>query len=167
MCSDLCLDPLSAIRLYCMRTRIEIMFDMLKNLISAFSYRFWSKRMPRHSRKPKKNKNLITPSSKDIKTVKLCQDAYERFTMSAAIAPGLLQLIALKFSQDVWRRFDVYLRTRSRELPSEKTVKFVMTKLLVSNLFIVAPIAIIRQIKEHYFRDKFTHHQCDPSSLIN
>ena len=167
MCSDLCQDPLSALRIYCMRIRVEIMFDMLKNLLGAFSYRFWSKRMPRHSRKPKKNKDLITPSSEDIKTVKLCWDAYERFTMLAAIALGLLQLIALKYPQAVWNQSDVYLRTRSRELPSERTVKFVMTRLLVNNLFIVAPVAIISQIKERYFRVKFTHHQSNPSNLIN
>ncbi len=50
MCSDLNQDPLSAIRLYCMRVRVEIMFDMLKNVLGAFSYRFWSKGMPKHSR---------------------------------------------------------------------------------------------------------------------
>ncbi len=167
MCSDLFLDPLSAVRLYCMRIRVETMFDMLKNLLGAFSYRFWSKRMPRHSRKPKKNKDLITPFSEDIKTVWLCQDAYERFTMPAAITPGLLQLISLKYPQAVRNRFNVYLRTRSRELPSERTVKFVMAKLLVSNLFIVAPAAIIREIKKRYLRTEFTHHQSDPSNLIN
>lgn len=167
MCSDLCQDSLLAIRLYCMRIRVEIMFDMLKNLLGAFRYRFWSKCMPRHSRKPEKNKDLIIPSSEDIKTVKLCWDAYERFTMLAAIALGLLQLIALKYPQAVWNRFDVYLRTRSRELPSERTVKFVMTRLLVSNLFIVAPVAIIREIKERYFRGTFSHHQSDPSNLFN
>ncbi len=167
MCGDLCLDPLSALRIYCMRIRVEIMFDMLKNLLCAFSYRFRSKRMPRHSRKPEKNKDLITPSSEDIKTVKLCQDAYERFTMSAAIALGILQLIALKYPQAVRSRFDVYMRTRSREPPSERTVWFVMSGLLISNLFIVAPVAIIRQIKKRYFRAEFTHHQSDPSNLIN
>ncbi len=167
MCGDLCLDPLTALQLYCLRTRVEIMFDMLKNLIGAFSYRFWSKRMPRHSRKPGKNKDLIIPSSEDIKTVKLCQDAYERFTMSAAISLGLLQLTALKYPQAVRSRFDVYLRTRSRELPSERTVKSVMTRLSVSNLFIVAPVAIIREIKERYLRGKFTHHQSDPENPIN
>ena len=167
MCSDLFLDPLLAVRLYCMRIRVETMFDMLKNLLGAFSYRFWSKRMPRHSRKPKKNKDLITPFSEDIKTVWLCWDAYERFTMLAAITLGLLQLISLKYPQAVWNRFNVYLRTRSRELPSERTVKFVMAKLLVSNLFIVAPAAIIREIKKRYLRTEFTHHQSDPSNLIN
>ena len=99
--------------------------------------------------------------------MKLCWGAYERFTMLDAIAPGLLQLIALKYPQAVWNHFNVYLRTRSRELPSERTVKFVMTRLLISNLFIVAPVAIIRQIKERYFRGKITNHQSDPANLIN
>jgi len=50
MCSDPDQDPLLAIRLYCMRVRVEIMFDMLKNVPGAFSYRFRSKSMPKHSR---------------------------------------------------------------------------------------------------------------------
>ncbi len=167
MCSDLNQDPLLAIRLYCLRVRVEIMFDMLKNVLGAFCYRFWSKRMLRHSRKPKKNKDLIKPFSEDLPTVRLCWGAYERFTMLAAISLGLLQLIALKYSQAVWDRFDVYLRTRSRELPSERTVKFVMARLLISNLFIVAPIAIMREIKERYFKGKITHHHSVPPDLVN
>jgi len=167
MCGDLNQDPLSAVRLYCMRVRVEIMFDMLKNVPGAFSYRFWSKRMPKHSRKPKKNKDLIKPASEDIKTVRLCQDAYERFTMSAAVTPGLLQLIALKYPLAVWERSTFYQRTRSRELPSERTVKLVMARLLISNLFIIAPVAIIREIKKRYFKGKDTYHHIVPTELVN
>ena len=58
MCSDLNQDPVAALELYCTRIRIEIMFDMLKNLMGVFRYRFWTKGLPRHSRKPKKNKYL-------------------------------------------------------------------------------------------------------------
>jgi hypothetical protein len=54
MCSDLQQDPVQALELYCARVRIETMFDRLKNLLSAFCYRFWSKRLPRHSRSPKR-----------------------------------------------------------------------------------------------------------------
>ncbi len=103
----------------------------------------------------------------DIKTVRLCWEAYERFTMLAAISLGLLQLIALKYQQAVWNRSNFYLRTRSRELPSERTVKLVMTRLLISNLFIVAPIAIICEIKERYLKGKFTHYHVKPSDLVN
>ena len=79
MCSDLNQEPLLAIQLYCARTRIEIMFDMLKNLLGAFNYHFWSKLMPRHSRKPKSNKELKQPAENELEKVQLCWDAYERF----------------------------------------------------------------------------------------
>ena len=59
MGSDLALCPIAAIELYCARVRVETMFAMLKHLIGAFHYHFWSKRMPRHSRKPK---NTAPPS---------------------------------------------------------------------------------------------------------
>lgn len=154
MCSDLNQDPLMALRLYCARTRIEIMFDMLKNLMGAFCYRFWSKLMPRNSRKPKKNQDLSKPSSENIKKVRLCWNAYERFTMLAAISLGILQLIALKFPEAIWNRFDAFLRTRSRQLPSERTVKHVMARGLIDNFFIIAPIAIIREIRERYWGEE-------------
>ena len=154
MCSDLNQDPLIALQLYCTRTRIEIMFDMLKNLICAFSYHFWSKLMPRHSRKPKSNKNLKQPSENALANVNLCWNAYERFVMLAAIALGLLQLIAVKYSNNIWNYFDTYLRTRSRQLPSERTVKYVMARLLIMNFFISAPVAIMQEIRQHYFKRK-------------
>ena len=58
MCSDLQFSPIRALELYCARTRIEIMFDVLKHVIGAFCFRFWSKRMPKHSRRPVSNRYL-------------------------------------------------------------------------------------------------------------
>jgi len=167
MCSDLNQDPLLAIRLYCMRVRVEIMFDMLKNVLGAFNYRFWSKVMPRHSRKPKKNKDLEKPAANDLKTVRRCWDAYEGFVMLGAIALGLLQLIALKFPQAVWEHSDFYLRTRSRSLPSERTVKAVMARILIGNLFIVAPVAIMREIRKRYLGKKNANRDGVPPDLAN
>lgn len=155
MCSDLNQNPILALQLYCGRTRIEIMFDMLKHLISAFRYRFWSKRMPLHSRKPKKNRKLKKPSSQDIPTVQLCWDACERFVMLGAIALGLLAIIAVKYSNSVWSQFNAFLRTRSRELPSERTVKHVISRLVLGNFFSLAPGAIMQEIRERYFGEKF------------
>lgn len=150
MCSDLSQEPVAALQLYCARVRIETMFDMLKNLIGAFRYRFWSKRLARHSRKPRKNEMLRKPSQKRIESVRRCHDAYERFVMLGAVALGLLQLIALKFQGTIWNHFEGFLRTRSRQLPSERTVKAVVTNLLVMNLIDSAPDAIIREIQERY-----------------
>ena len=110
--------------------------------------------MPRHSRKPESNKNLKQPSENALATVNSCWEAYERFVMLAAIALGLLQLIAVKYPNDIWNHFDTYLRTRSRQLPSERTVKYVMARLLIRDLFISAPVAIMREIRQRYFKRK-------------
>ena len=131
MCSDLSLDPLMAITLYCARVRIETLFAMLKSVLGAFAYRFWSKRLPRHSRKPKKNTTLQTPPKEHLETVQKTWQACERFVMLGCIAGGLLQLVALKFHGQVWDGFSMFLRTRSRALPSERTVKEVLAQELV------------------------------------
>jgi hypothetical protein len=148
MCTDLNQEPMVALELYCMRTRIETTFDMLKNLMGTFHYRFWSKMMPRHSRKPESNKLLKQPSSEAaLKKVKLCWDACERFVMMSAIALGLLQILSIKFKETIWGYFDVYLRTQSRKLPSERTVKYVISRFLVRDLCRSASSAIIQEIK--------------------
>ena len=69
MCSDLSMAPLLAIELYCARVRVETMFAMLKGVLGAFAYRFWSKYLPRHSRKPKKNVDLKPPQSQHVPAV--------------------------------------------------------------------------------------------------
>lgn len=154
MCSDLKQDPVAAIELYCIRVRIEIMIDMLKNLIGVFSYRFWSKKMPIHSRKPKTNK-LLKPVPKDcLDTVKRCWDSYERFVMLGSISLGLLTLIAIKYKDVIWEQYDGYLRTRSRECPSERTVRYVIARLILKNFLISAPAGIMREIWNRCFEIK-------------
>ena len=154
MCSDLGQDPVLAVELYCARIRIEIMFDMLKNLIFAFSYRFWSKLMPRHSRRPKKNKKLKEPSPQALPVVQRCWEAYERFVSLGAISLGLLQLVALKFQDSVWSQFGAFMRTRSRMLPSERTVKSVVAGLLLKDFRSFAPHAILREILRRFVREE-------------
>jgi len=133
MCSDLDIDPLMAIALYCARVRIETMFAMLKSVLGAFAYHFWSKRLPRHSRKPKKNTALKTPHKEHLETVQKTWQACERFVMLGCITLGLLQLVALKFQHQVWEAFSLFLRTRNRALPSERTVKEVLAQELGRN----------------------------------
>ena len=139
------------------------MFDMLKNLLGSFRYRFWIKRLPKHSRKPKKNKTLKNPIKDNIETVKRCFAAYERFVMLGVVALGLLQLIALKFEQSVWRNFSGFLRSRSRTLPSERTVKFVVEDLLIKDLINLAPGAIMREIRMRCFKHKPVFQRTDTS----
>jgi DDE superfamily endonuclease len=143
MCSDLASDPLMALALYCARVRIETLFFMLKNVLGAFAYHFWSKRLPRHSRKPKKNATLQTPPKEHLETVRRTWQACERFAMLGCVAVGLLQLVALKFHDQVWDGFSLFLRTRSRALPSERTVKTVLGQELIQNFHNVASLVTL------------------------
>ena len=120
---------------------------MLKHLIGAFRYYFWSKRLPRHSRKPRKNQHLKQPTKENVQQVQSCWECCERFVMLAAIALGLLQLIALKFSPQVWGHFQTFLRTRSRQIPSERTVKDVVGRLVLEDFVDVAPSATMQEIR--------------------
>ncbi len=167
MCNDLCQNPVAALELYCARVRIETMFDMLKNLMGVFEYRFWTKWLPRHSRKPRKNKYLKTPGHDNIAKVRRCFDAYERFVMIGAIALGLLQLIALKYETLVWKEFHGFLRTKSRSLPSERTVKSVIGHLLVKDLCSFAPGLIMRKIQEYIFKKKVVGFICQRTNLTS
>jgi hypothetical protein len=150
MSSDLTLSPTIAIELYCVRSRIEILFDVMKNLLGAFRFRFWTQKLPRHSRRPTANRKLKAPSPEHLPTVAACWQAYEIFVLCAAIALGLLQLVALRFATEVWRHHTLYLRTRSRALPSEKTVQQVLAPLMVKQLLIVPPNSIIAKIRRYF-----------------
>ncbi len=154
MTNDLNADPVMIFRLYCFRIRIETMFDMLKNVMFAFNYRFWSKLLDRHSRKPKKNSELKKPKNSAIKTVRGCWEACERFVMFGAIALGILQMLSLKFRDSIWNEYHAYIRTRSRALPSERTVKHVVAGMIVKNLYKFAPNAIMREIQKQFFYKK-------------
>jgi hypothetical protein len=147
MCSDLRIQPLTAVSLYCSRVRIETLFSMLKGLMGAFLYRFWSKGLPRHSRKPRKNSELKSPRAEGLHNVRGAWEACERFMMLGCVALGLMQLIALKFGDRVWDRFECFLRTRSRSLPSERTVREVLARELLKDIHGVAPSAEMQQIR--------------------
>jgi hypothetical protein len=77
----------------------------------------------------------------------MCWQAYEIFVLCASIAVGLLQFIALNFKDTVWSQHRLYLRTQSRELPSEKTVKQIIVPLLIKQFFQPDKIGIIQQIR--------------------
>jgi hypothetical protein len=146
MCNDLSMDPLLAISLYCARVRVETLFTMLKGRLGVFAYRFWSKYLPRHSRKPKKNATLKPPPAQHVAEVHQPWRACEGFVLLGCIALGLLQLVALKFQGQIWASFTRFLRTRSRVLPSERTVKEVLTQELMLDFHSLKPSAMMREI---------------------
>jgi len=164
MCSDLNMPAVTAIELYCLRVRVETMFAMLKHLIGAFRYHFWSKLLPRHSRKPKKNQQLKQPTKEEVPQVQACWECCERFVMLAAIALGVLQLMALKFAPQVWGRFHTFLRTRSRTIPSERTVKDVIGHLVLEDFLHVAPSATMQEIRARFLADEKAASDSSPSA---
>lgn len=148
MSNNLSLDPLVAISLYCARVRVETMFAMLKGLLGAFAYRFWSRYIERQSRKPKKNATLKAPHHEHREAVQRTWNACEGFVMLSCIALGLLQLIALQFDTHIWSTFTGFLRTRRRTLPSERTVKVVMAQELLRDFYRLRPSAIMQEIRD-------------------
>jgi len=147
MCSDLQQDPIEALQLYCTRVRVEVMVDVLKNLLVAFCYRFWSKHLPRHSRVPKSNENLQGPATAHVESVRDRWLACEGFVRLGAIAQGFLQLLAVKFPATVWAHFDAFLRTRSRHLPSEATIRHVIERMIRDDFLALRPSATRQEIR--------------------
>ena len=67
--------------------------------------------------------------------------------MLAAIAQGLLQLLALKYPESIWNQFEAFLRTRSRDLPSEATVRHVVARLMRDDFHALKPTATMAEIR--------------------
>lgn len=123
--TNLMLEPLDIIQLYGKRFGIEMMFREMKQVISAFGYRFWSKHMPKLNRFKKKTEpepieQVTKPYAQ--KRVKLAVKATEGFMFCAVVATGLLQMTALRFSDTNELTNLRYLRTKRRDIASEATI---------------------------------------------
>jgi hypothetical protein len=62
--------------------------------------------------------------------------------------------MALKFSPQVWECFQTFLRTRSRQIPSERTVKDVVGRLVLEDFLHVAPSATMQEIRDRFLADE-------------
>ena len=78
------------------------------------------------------------------------QNACEVFVFCAALALGLLQLIALQFQTAVWQQHGWYLRTQSRALPSERTVKQVLAPRLLKQFVHLAQQGLIAKLQRGF-----------------
>lgn len=146
MCSDLNAKPETVLELYCHRTRIEILFATLKQVIGAFRFHFWSQYLPRHARKPVSNQQLKSPKPQHADKVRACWQAMEMFVFCASVSTGLLQQFSLQYADSLWKQQVLYLRTRSRELPSENTVRQILAPLLARELMQSRPESIWAKI---------------------
>ena len=120
--TDLSLDPTDILSLYLRRSRVEGAFRELKQQIGAFSYRFWSKSMPRlnHFRKktePLPLESVTSPKERAriLKTVR----ATELYALISSIAMGILQILSIEFDTPELRAQLRYQRTPAGERISE------------------------------------------------
>lgn len=129
MSSDLHLDPLAALELYCRRVPIEALFDALKNTFGAFAYHFWSKYLAPASRRPAANAGRVHVSSRPART-RRTRDAIEKFVNLQLVLLGFLQLLAFDFPQAVRSQARCWLRTVSGPIPSPLVTRLALVNCL-------------------------------------
>ncbi|MFP3999591.1 MAG: hypothetical protein ACLFUN_07075, partial [Desulfobacterales bacterium] len=113
------------IRAYSYRFKIEVSFKVLKHLIGAFYYRFWTSVWPRAGRQTKSDLSAIdNPRSQRL--VREAIGALEAFVNFGCIATGILQILALNCHQSIWKKYQGWLRTVTSMIPSEEVVQAVI-----------------------------------------
>jgi len=134
MTSDLNLNPVTAIQLYCRRVTIETLFDTLKNTLGGMAYHFWSQYLSPASRRPKKKRDQKQSSSNLIQTQNTLA-AIEKFVNVQLLVLGMLQLIAKQFPEQVKSKARCWLRTFTANTPSEFVTRTALANILKNNLF--------------------------------
>ena len=123
--TSLLLSPEKIIMLYCCRSKIEVLFNAFKNVISGFGYHFWNRLTPilnkfdpaKAADENLKALGLSLPEAKRL--IQNTYDATEGFVMFCSIATGILQLIALTFTAEINAAPVRWLRTYTNVIPSE------------------------------------------------
>jgi len=126
MSTLLTLDPLTVIKLYGWRFKIEVSFKQAIHTLGTYAYHFWMKPM-----KPIKrctgNQNIQRQPQEYKQAVRRKIDAYHRYVQLGCITQGLLQHLAINFRKTVWTQFKSWLRTMKTDLvPSEMVVSYAL-----------------------------------------
>jgi hypothetical protein len=136
MTSDMQMEGVTAIELYCRRMTIETLFDVLKNTMGGLCYHFWSKHLSRASRAPIKNSSMKQKST-NLKCTKNTLEAIEKFVNLQLFVIGVLQIISKKYSKEVITKANCWLRTISKT-PSEFVTRMALGNSIRFNLHVFA-----------------------------
>ncbi|MBU3935880.1 transposase [Patescibacteria group bacterium] len=144
MGSDLTLPPEDMIMAYSYRFKIEVSFKVMKHLIGAFFYHFWTKAWPRI--RESKERDLSSLKDREKHRIALTANAIEAFVNFGCIATGILQILALNHEHRIWQNYKGWLRTISSAIPSEEIVKSVIQEEFFHNFHSFSNSAIYRII---------------------
>jgi len=153
--TDLTLEPSTIIELYCYRFKIESFFRAFKQVMAGFSFHFWTRRMPLSKlfAKAVDTEAKMEAVKSDISKNSIMQtyDAIEGFALFASIAMGLIQLCALKYSEEINKNKIRWLRSSSNSIPSEETTALNL-RLSLRTLFYdnCDDLALVRVIRERW-----------------
>jgi hypothetical protein len=155
MTSDLTLDPIAALQLYCRRVTIETLFDTLKNTLGGMAYHFWSRYLSPASRRPRKKALQHQSSSAPAKTQNTLA-AIEKFVNVQLLVMGMLQLLAKSFPEQVKTKAQCWLRTVTSNTPSEFVTQMALAKTIKNNLYGFGKDWITQLIREKQEQHKNT-----------
>ena len=145
------LDPLSMIRLYSFRFRIECTFRELKQQTGAFCYHFWSKHMPRLNYYRKKTEPSALEQVKDDHArMKILQTvrAIEMHMALSCIAMGTVQCLSLRTEGKLRTEQIRYQRTPSKGKVSEGAMMHYLRKHIFRFMWQNPGLHITRLIQE-------------------
>ena len=145
------LDPLSMIRLYSFRFRIECTYRELKQQTGAFYYHFWSKHMPRLNYYRKKTEpSPLEQVESDHARRKILQAvrAVETHMVLSCVAMGTIQCLSLQMEGKLCSEQIRYQRTPSKGKVSEGAMMHYLRKHIFRLMGQTPELRITRLIQE-------------------